>query len=198
MTWTVDQMRELLPRAKELKEAQLNELREAIAEYESHAQRCRLRVQELEKRVPADFFDTLIEMDTKAAERRDSDEEQARLFEMRARALDEAYLKGRGILPPERYGEKLLWFTIGGATLGAALVSVVAQIALHGVGQFALLSLIVAVAAVGGAAGYLLFGISFTVDPSLEYSDRWLRLNRFGISRRTLSVPKPKGASGAA
>ncbi len=198
MSWTVDQIRELLPRAKELKDAQLKELREAIAEYESHVHRCKLRLQAVEKSVPAEFFDKLIELDTKAAEGREIEQEQARLFEMRTGALDEAYLKGRGILPPERYGEKLLWFTLGGATLGAALVSIFAQIAYDGLGQFALLALVVAVAVVGGTVGYLLFGISFTVDPSLEYSDRWLRMNRFGISRRTLIMPKPQDGRDAA
>ena len=190
MTWSPDRMRELLPRAKLAKQARIDELNATIAELQEQIQVHRSRLEATERMIPADFFEMLIASDDALVDAKESKAERVRLLHFRKCSLDDAYLLGRGILPPEIADIKGLYFA-GFGGVGAAVIAGALSLALWGASsQLLFIIALILGASLGIAAGFLLFAKNFTIDPSLEYSERWVLANRFSILRRTLSIPK--------
>ena len=183
-------MQELLPRAKAAKQARIDELNVTIAELQEQIQAHRSRLETTERMIPVDFFEMLEASDNALVDAKECEVERVRLLHFRQCSLDDAYLLGRGILPPEIADTKGLYFAgFGGA--GAAVIAGALSLALwEASSQLLFVIALILGALLGIVAGFLLFTKNFTVDPSLEYSERWVSANRFSILRQTLSIPK--------
>ena len=183
--FSVDQMRDLLPRAKELRQARIVALGREIEFHRDEILKLERSIDHWQKIIPADIFPILRSEDRLAESTAEAEAERKRLQDEFERALNAAYVDRKGILPPESEWPKLARFGGVGALLGA---TVAWQIASHYFGldgRLTFYMVTLAGGAMGIALGCKLFDLNFVVDRGLEFPKRWPSRYRRAELRRS-------------
>ena len=143
-------------------EKQVAEARQALASAEA-------QLEAWQQAIPYEVQNIMAEAARREEACQVQDEENAKLEGQHSVALQEAYAKGKALLPPE-FASKSNLFGIAGAFLFAALVALVLRAVFHVQSEVWLLISTGVGSVLGLFAGFAVFDANFVVDQSLERS----------------------------
>lgn len=182
----VDQIPELLTRAKAYREAQVTECERRIESLKQQLNAAEESKAKWVRMIPVDIFPILLRQSADESATQEASIQRARLVAARESALNDAYIKRRGILPPEVSGDKSMIFSCIGSVVGAALLPYISWLQ-FGIGvQWLVQALALVGAVLGFFVGLQVFILNFVVDTSLERSPDWERRERFSLPRPQL------------
>jgi hypothetical protein len=179
--YSAEQMRLLLPKAKQFKSERIAEIRAQIQEARTSIGRLERELERWEKMVPYDVFPVMEANEGDAARNAEDEEQQQRLARLHSDALYEAYARSKGLLPPEVCSAKLFKFCIVGATIGALLAMYAGWYQFFWRSEWVSMALGCLGGVLGFVAGFKFFSLNFVEDKGLDVSDHWARMNHLLI-----------------
>jgi hypothetical protein len=181
--YSAEQMRALLPRAKQFKAERIAAIRTEIEKVRLLNEQKAKELERWERMAPYEVFPLLVAAERDAAADSEQVHQQQQLEKLHSEALYEAYAHRKGLLPPEVCSAKLFTFCLVGAAIGGLITAYAGWYQFHWRSQWASLALMCLGSVLGFAAGFKLFSLNFLEDKGLDVSDHWAKMNPMLIRR---------------